>query len=60
MTIILAILVDLSSIMIYAKIQPQGILGSGEDFYRFLPYMGMVAILVNGPRPFKQSFVSQT
>ena len=40
-TIILATLVDLSSPMIWAKIQPQGILGSGEDFKRFLPYMGM-------------------
>ena len=39
--------------MIYAKIQPQGILGSGEeDFKRFLPYMGMAATLVNGMRPF--------
>ena len=32
-TIILATLVDLPSLMIYAKIQSQGILGSGEkDF----------------------------
>ena len=31
-TIILLTLVDLPSPMIYAKIQPQGILGSGEDF----------------------------
>ena len=32
--------------MTYAKIQPQGILGSGEeDFKRFLPYMGMAAHL---------------
>ena len=39
--------------MIYAKIQPQGVLGSGEeDFNTFLPYMGMAAILVNGPQPF--------
>ena len=39
--------------MTYAKIQPKGILGSGEeDFKRFLPYMGMAAILVNEPRPF--------
>ena len=39
--------------MTYAKIQLQGILGSGkEDFLRFLPYMGMAAILVNGPQPF--------
>ena len=36
-TILLAILVDLPSPMICAKIQPQGILGSGEeDFERFL------------------------
>ena len=32
MTFILAILVDFPSSMTYAKIQPQGILGSGEDF----------------------------
>ena len=39
--------------MIYAKIQPQGILDSGEeDFLRFLPYMGMADILVNGWQPF--------
>ena len=38
--------------MTYEEIQPQGILGSGEDFLRFLPYMGMAAILVNVPRPF--------
>ena len=50
--IILATLVDLSSRMICAKIQPQGILSSGEeDFQSFLPYMGMAAILVNGPLP---------
>ena len=52
-TIILATLVDLSSPMNCAKIQSQGILGFGEeDFYRFLPYMGMTAILVNEPQPF--------
>ena len=39
--------------MICAKIQPQGILGSGEeDFSRFLPYMGMAAFLVNGRQLF--------
>ena len=39
--------------MTYAKIQPQGILSSGEeDFKRFLPYMGMAANLVNEPQPF--------
>ena len=49
MIIILTNLVDLPSPKIYAKIQPQGILGSGEDdFYRFLPYMTMAAILVSG------------
>ena len=31
-TILLAMLVDLLSPMIPAKVQPQGILGSGEDF----------------------------
>ena len=52
-TILLAIVVDLPSPMTYAKIQPQGILDSGgEDFYMFLPYMGMAAISVNGPQPF--------
>ena len=38
-TIILATLVDLLFTMIYVKIQPQGILGFGEeDFLRFFPY----------------------
>ena len=59
-TIILATLVDLSSPMICAKIQPQGILNSGEDFERFLPYIVIAAILVNGQRQFQQSFVSPT
>ena len=52
MTIILATLVDLQSLMICAKIQPQGILGSKEALKRFLSYMGMAAILVNWPQPF--------
>ena len=34
------------------KDSAQGILGSGEGFYRFLPYMSIAATLVNGPRPF--------
>ena len=39
--------------MMHAKIQPQSIFGSREeDFKRFLPYMGMVAILVNELWPF--------
>ena len=52
MTIILATLVDFPSSMICTKIQPQGILGSGEeDFSRFSPYNGMATILVNEPQP---------
>ena len=52
-TIFLATLVDLPFPMICAKIQPQGILYSGEeDIKRFLPYMGMAAIFVNGQQPF--------
>ena len=47
MIILLAILVDLLSPMSPAKVQPQGILGSGEEaFQRLLPYMGVAAILV--------------
>ena len=47
-TTILATLVDLPSPKIYAKIQPQGILGFGEeDFWRFLPYMGMAAMYMD-------------
>ena len=44
-------LVDLLSLMVCAKIQPKASSGE-EDFKRFLPYMGMAAIMVNGPRPF--------
>ena len=52
-TIILAILVDLLSPIICAKIRTQGLFGYGEeDFQRFLPYIGMAAILINGPYPF--------
>ena len=32
--------------MLHAKFQDLRTSGSGEDFLRFLPYMGMVAILV--------------
>ena len=35
--------------MLYTKIQPKRFLGSGEDFYVCLPYIGMAAILINGP-----------
>ena len=41
--------------MLYTKIQPQSLLGSGEkDFQEFLPYMDMVAILFNWAEPFEQ------
>ena len=32
--------------MLHAKFQDHKTSGSGEDFQRFLPYMGMAAILV--------------
>ena len=32
--------------MLQAKFQDNGTSGSGEDFQRFLPYMGVAAILV--------------
>ena len=32
--------------MLHALIQDDRTSGSGEDFYRFLPYMGMAASLV--------------
>ena len=32
--------------MIHDKVQENRISGSGEDFSRLLPYMGMAAILV--------------
>ena len=42
--------------MLYTKIQPQSFLSTGEeDFYVFLPYMGMAAILFNDAEPFEQS-----
>ena len=47
-------LVNLESLVLYTKIQPQSFLGSGEDFWVFLPYMGMAAILFNGTEPFEQ------
>ena len=52
MTIILATLVDPLSLMIYANIQLQSILGSRGRFLKVLPYMGMAAILVNKLWPF--------
>ena len=44
--------------MLHAKFQAHRTSGSGEeDFLRFLPYMGMAAILVMLPGPFIQTFV---
>ena len=40
--------------MLYNMIQPQSLLGSGEDFIVFLLYMGMAAILFNGAEQFEQ------
>ena len=44
--------------MLHTKFQGHRSIGSGEeDFLRFLPYMGMAAILVMWPKPFEQLFV---
>ena len=42
--------------MLHTKFQGHWSIGSGEDFLRFLPYMGMAAMLVMWPRPFEQFF----
>ena len=58
MVIIWANLVVLEHLMTHTKIQSHQPFGSGEeDFFRFLPYMGMAAILVMWPGPFEQTFV---
>ena len=47
MVIIYINFVELESPMLHAKLQDHRTSGSGEeDFLRFLPYMGMAAILV--------------
>ena len=47
MDLILTTLVALTYIMLHTKFQGHGSIGSGEeDFLRFLPYMGMAAMLV--------------
>ena len=47
--------------MLLNKFQGHPVIGSGEeDFLRFLPYMGMGAILVMWPEPFEQFFVPPT
>ena len=44
--------------MLHTNFQGHWPFGSGEDdFLRFLPYIGVAAILVMRPGPFKQIFV---
>ena len=43
--------------MLYTKFQGHRPFGSGKDFQRFLPYIGMAAILVMWPGPFEQTFI---
>ena len=51
-------LIVLEHPMLHTKFQGHRTFGSWkEDFLRFLPYMGMVAILVMWLRPFDQTFV---
>ena len=46
-------LVVLIYMMLHTKFQGHGSIGSGEeDFLRFLPYMGMAAMLVMWPNSF--------
>ena len=46
-------LVVLTYMMLHTKFQGHGSIGSGgEDFLNFLPYMGMVAMLVMWPNSF--------
>ena len=45
--------VVLTYMMLHTKFQGHGSIGSGEEaFLRFLPYMGMVAMLVMWPNSF--------
>ena len=46
-------MIDLETLLLYKKIESQSFLGS-EDLSDFLPYMGMVATLLNGVKPFEQ------
>ena len=45
--------------MLHTKFQGHRSIGSGEeeDFLRFLPYMGMAAMLVMSPNLFVQIFI---
>ena len=50
-------LVVLDYPMLYTKFQGHRALGSEEDFWRFLRYMGLEAILVMWPRTVEQIFI---
>ena len=55
--IIWTTLVELPYQMLHTKFQGHRSIGSGEeDFLKFLPYIGMAAMLVMWPRPFEQLF----
>ena len=55
--IIWTTLVELPYTMLHTKFQGHRSIGSGEeDFLRFLPYMGVAAMLVMWPRLFEQLF----
>ena len=55
--IIWTTLVVLPYKMLHTKFQGHWSIGSGEeDFLRFLPYMGMAAMLVMWPKPFEYLF----
>ena len=43
--------------MLHTNSQGHWPFGSGKDFWRFLPYMSVAAILVMWPRPHEQTFV---
>ena len=47
---------NLITLVICYKFQ-ENLFGSGENFLRFLPYMGMAAILIMWPELFEQTFV---
>ena len=56
--IIWTTLVVLPYMMVHTKVQGHGSIGSGqEDFLRFLPYMGMAAMLVMWPNSFVKIFI---
>ena len=56
-TIILAIFVDLLSPIIVQRLGPRAYLVLEKKSFEGFTYMGMAAILINGPQPFQQSFV---